>query len=87
MIIKYRKLQIVWSMWSDVHIRYMWWIVTQICDRWYSLYNEMLELQEHSIYTKNYFLNSYILYSFLFYFIIIREFKPKTMGSLNCGVI
>jgi hypothetical protein len=84
MSIIYRQLKVVWSMWSDVHSRYLWWIVIQIGERWYSLYSELLERQQHSTYLKNLFLNFYILYSFLFIIIIIiiiiiREFKPKNM--------
>jgi len=31
-----------WSMvlWNDVHWIYMWWIVIQICEWWYSLHSE-----------------------------------------------
>ena len=41
MNVKYQKLK-VWNMWSDVHRRCLWRIMTQIGERWYSLYSELL---------------------------------------------
>ena len=28
-------------LWCDVHRRYMWWIMIQIGEQWYSLYSEL----------------------------------------------
>jgi len=28
-------------LWNDVHIRFMWWIVIQIGERWCNLYSEI----------------------------------------------